>query len=79
MSVFSEKLAAYPPVFVGCGADDSMLGHTLAMIRALADAGVDVTASIASGLDHSFVKFAGSNPAASAELERAHVWLAGKL
>ena len=78
-AVFSEKLAAYPPVFLSCGSEDSMLGHTLAMVRALADAGVDMTASIPAGLDHSFVKFAGSNPAAGAEVDRAHAWLAGKL
>jgi acetyl esterase len=73
--VFADRLSCFPPTYLSCGVEDSMLGHTLELTRALAAAGVRVTASVVEGLDHSFVKLAGSEPAAAHELDRVHDWL----
>jgi acetyl esterase len=73
---FAETLSCFPPTYLSCGIEDSLLGHTLEMTKAVADAGVAATLSVVQGLDHSFVKLAGSEPAASRELDRMHEWLA---
>ena len=76
---FADGLGAFPPTYLSCGSEDSLLGHTLELTKALASAGVAVTASVVEGLDHVFVKRAGSEPAAARELERVHAWLDERL
>jgi acetyl esterase len=73
--VFSNGLGSFPPTYLSCGIDDSLLGHTLELTKALAAAGVSATLSVVEGLDHSFVKLAGTEPAAAQELERVRDWL----
>ena len=77
--VFADGLDRFPPTYLSCGIEDSMLGHTLDFTKALAGAGVAATLSVVAGLDHSFVKLADSEPAAARELERMHGWLADHL
>jgi acetyl esterase len=72
---FSTNLGCFPPTYLSCGIDDSLLGHTLELTKALAAAGVPATLSVVEGLDHSFVKLAGTEPAAAQELERVRDWL----
>jgi acetyl esterase len=73
--VFSDDLGCFPPTYLSCGVEDSLLGHTLELTKALAAAGVPATLSVVEGLDHVFVKRASSEPAAARELERVHEWL----
>ncbi len=69
----SEHLAALPPTLVTVGADDDLLPQSLAMIDALARAGVAVQGSIAPHLDHSFDLF--GDEAAQREVTRTVDWL----
>jgi acetyl esterase/lipase len=77
--LFAEDLSAFPPTYLSCGIEDSLLRHTLEFVNGLAQADVPATLSVVEGLDHSFVKLADSLPAASRELERVHEWLAGRM
>jgi acetyl esterase len=71
---YADRLDGFPPTYLSCGVEDSMLGQTLEMTKALAAAGVAATLSVVEGLDHSFVKLTDS-AAAAQELERVHEWL----
>jgi acetyl esterase len=73
--VFAEHLACFPPTYLSCGIEDSLLGHTLELVKVLSLADVAATLSVAEGLDHGFVKLADSLPAAAREVERVHEWL----
>jgi acetyl esterase/lipase len=73
--VFSPTFKNFPAVYMSCGIEDSMLGHTLELVKVLAAADVAATLSVVDGLDHNFVKLAGTNQAAAQELERMHRWL----
>jgi acetyl esterase len=73
--VFATTLAQLPPTYLSCGSEDSLLGHTLDMTRALAAAGVPTTLSVIEGANHGFAKLTDRLPAAAAELQRAHAWL----
>lgn len=77
--LFAPNLAAFPPTYLSCGVNDALLGHTLAMTKALADAGAPATLSVIEGANHGFVKMLHAVPGADAELERAHAWLANHL
>lgn len=77
--MFAPNLGAFPPTYLSCGVQDSLLGHTLAMTKALADAGAPATLSVIEGANHGFVKMLHAVPGAEAELERAHAWLADHL
>ena len=72
-------VSEFPPTYLSCGIEDSLLGHTLELTRALALAGVSATLSVIDGLDHSFVKLEDSEPAAARELARVHEWLAERI
>jgi acetyl esterase len=69
----SSHLATFPPTLVSCGAQDDLLAQSLAMIDALARAGVEVRGSIASGLDHSFDVF--DDDASRQEIRATLDWL----
>jgi acetyl esterase len=72
--LFADRLDRFPPTYLSCGIEDSLLGHTLELAKALAREGVPATVSVVEGLDHSFVKLADSAPALR-ELERVRDWL----
>ena len=76
--VYAPNLDRFPPVYLSCGHDDSFLGHTLELTKALAAAGAKATLSVPEGLDHGYAK-AWANPAAQSEVERAFAWLEGKV
>jgi acetyl esterase len=75
--VRSSVLDRFPPTYVSCGSRDSLLGHSLGMIDALATAGVAVEASILEGIDHGFLK--RPPDAGAKEFERAMRWVRSKL
>jgi acetyl esterase len=77
--LYADTLGCFPPTYLSCGIEDSLLSHTLELTKALAGAGVSATLSVVDGLDHSFVKLADSEPAAARELERVHEWLAERM
>jgi acetyl esterase len=77
--VHAQDLDRLPPVYLACGLEDSMLGHTLDFVKELGRAGATATLSIAPGLDHSFVKLTDTVPEAAREVERAHEWLASQV
>lgn len=77
-AVFAD-LSGFPPTYLSCGVEDSMLGHTLEMTKALAAAGVPATLSVVEGLDHSYIKLVDAEQAAAHELERVHEWLAARV
>lgn len=78
-AVYAPGLDRLPPAYLACGSEDSMLGHTLELAKALAEAGGGPTVSVAPGLDHSYVKMVDSVPEAAAEIERAFAWLAERV
>lgn len=77
--VHAPGLDRLPPAYLACGSEDSMLGHTLELTKALAEAGCGPTVSVAPDLDHGYVKMVDSVPAASGEVERAFAWLAERV
>lgn len=77
--VFATSLERLPAAYLACGSEDSMLGHTLELTKALAEAGGRPTLSVAPGLDHSYVKMVDSLPEAASEVERAFSWLADRV
>jgi acetyl esterase len=76
--VYAENLDQFPPTYLSCGHDDSFLGHTLEMTKALAKAGAKATLSVVEGLDHGYAK-SWANDSAQREVERAFDWLGEKL
>ena len=68
-------LSGFPPTFVTCGAEDSFLGQSLSMGKALAMANVPVTLSLVQGVDHSFAFMEHLMPQAKEEMERVLTWL----
>ncbi|MGV3570663.1 MAG: alpha/beta hydrolase [Ramlibacter sp.] len=73
--VHNPHLAKMPPVYLTCGDQDALLGHTFSMAQALARVDVPVTVSVVEGADHEFLKVpavvAGSGP----EHARIVAWL----
>jgi acetyl esterase/lipase len=78
-ALYAPNLERLPAAYLACGSEDSMLGHTLAFTKALAEAGGGPTLSVAPGLDHSYVKMVDSVPEAASEVERAFAWLAERV
>lgn len=68
-------VSGFPPTFVTCGAEDSFLGQSLSMGKALAMANVPVTLSLLQGADHSFAFMEHLLPQAHEEMERVFTWL----
>lgn len=73
--VHSPHLAAMPPTYLSCGAEDAFLSHTFAMATALAQVDVPLTVSIVEGADHEFLKIPHVVPEAGPELDRLTRWL----
>jgi acetyl esterase len=74
-AVFAPNLAAFPPCYLSCGDEDSLLGQTLSMTRALTAANVPTTTSVVAGADHAFWQLEHVLPAARPEVERGLAWL----
>ena len=73
--IFSPYIEKFPPCYLVCGDQDSLLSNTLAMTKALTAKNVPTTVSIPAGFDHTFDyvehKLAGVTP----EIERITGWL----
>lgn len=72
--VFAD-LSGFPPTYLHCGDEDSLLGQTLEMAKALTKASVPTTVSVVAGLDHAFQFLEDSMDAVAAEMSRARSWL----
>jgi acetyl esterase len=72
---FAPNLRAFPPCYLSCGDEDSLLGQTLSMTRALTAADVPVTTSVVAGADHAFWQLEHVLPVARPEVERGLAWL----
>ena len=73
--VYAPNLDRWPPTYLSCGIQDSLLGHTLALAKALSQADVAATLSVIEGADHGYAKMADKIPSAARELERIHDWV----
>ncbi len=70
--VFAPNLDRFPPAYICCGSEDSLLGQSLSLTRALAYALRPVTLSVVPGADHGFTHL----PEFAEEVERFETWLA---
>lgn len=75
VSPFYADLSAFPPCYVSCGDEDSLLSQSLAMARKLHLANVPLTVSVVQGADHGFVYLEHVLPGATPEVERILDWL----
>ena len=73
--ILAQNLDRFPPTYLSCGDEDSLLGQTLALTRALTEAGVATTLSVISGCDHAFALLGEHWPNADPEVDRMLGWL----
>jgi acetyl esterase len=73
--VFAENLGAFPPTYIAVGDEDSPLGQSLSLTRALASHNVPLTLSVVQGCDHAFVYLTDQLPNAELEMERIVAWM----
>jgi acetyl esterase len=73
--VFAGSLNRFPPCYISCGDEDSLLGQSLSMAKALTAANVPTTLSVISGADHSFPLAQEPTPEARSEMRRLVDWL----
>ncbi|GAA0421783.1 alpha/beta hydrolase [Acrocarpospora corrugata] len=79
VSPIQADLQRFPPTYVSCGSEDQALGLSLAMVGALAGAGVEVTVSVVAGANHVFLNIPDVIPGAAPELDRITAWLVARL
>lgn len=73
--IYADNLAQFPPTYLSCGDEDSLLGHSLAMTKALAQVNVPTTLSVITGVDHAFSYVEHLLPPVTPEFERIIAWL----
>jgi acetyl esterase len=73
--VFSPYLEKFPPCYLVCGDQDSLLSNTLSMTKALTSHNVPTTVSIPSGFDHTFDYVEHKLEGVTPEIERISTWL----
>ena len=73
--VYAPNLDRFPATYLGVGDEDSLLGQSLSMTRALTGANVPTTLSVVEGADHAFLNLTHLLPSAGPELERMLGWL----
>ena len=74
--VYAPNLDRFPPTYLSCGDEDSLLGHSLVMTKALTQANVPTTLSVVEGVDHAFSYVEHLLPeAVTPEFERIFAWL----
>ena len=73
--IYAPNLYRFPPTYLSCGDEDSLLGNTLAMTKALTQVNVPTTLSVVQGLDHAFANVEDQLPQVSGEFERILTWL----
>ena len=72
--VFAD-LSAFPPVYVACGDEDSLLGQSLELAKALTQQNVPTTVSVIAGFDHGYPFIEDRFAPVAAEMKRARDWL----
>ena len=75
--IFSPYLEKFPPCYLVCGDQDSLLSNTLVMAKALANANVPTTVSVPAGFDHTFDYVEHKLEGVTPEIERIIGWLKG--
>jgi acetyl esterase len=75
VSPINADLAGFPPCYISCGDEDSLLGQSLAMANALHLSNVPITLSVPQGADHAFVYLEHRLECATPEVERIIDWL----
>jgi acetyl esterase len=75
VSPFYADVSGFPPSYLSCGDEDSLLSQSLAMARKLHLANVPLTLSVVQGADHGFVYLEHVLPGATPEVERILDWL----
>jgi acetyl esterase len=75
VSPFYANVSGFPPCYVSCGDEDSLLSQSFAMARKLHLANVPLTVSVVQGADHGFVYLEHVLPGAAPEVERILAWL----
>ena len=73
--IYASNLSEFPPTYLSCGDEDSLLGQSLAMTKALTQANVPTTLSVVAGLDHGFSSVEHLLPDVTPEFERILAWL----
>ena len=73
---YAPNLDKFPPTYLSCGDEDSLLGHSLSMTKALTQRNVTTTLSVIEGLDHAFSYVERKLPEVTPEFERILNWLA---
>jgi acetyl esterase/lipase len=76
VSPFYADVSGFPPCYVSCGDEDSLLSQSFAMARKLHLANVPLTVSVVQGADHGFVYLEHVLPGSTPEVERILDWLA---
>ena len=71
-------LAGFPRTYVACGDEDSLLGQSLAMAKALTSHYVPTTVSVVAGFDHGYQFLEDRFGGAAREMEKARDWLEGE-
>jgi acetyl esterase len=74
--VYAKNIAEFPPCYLSCGAQDSLLTQSLTMTRTLIAAGVSTTLSVVADADHAFLMLSDSMASARKEFEHICDWLA---
>ena len=74
--IYATNLDKFPPTYLSCGDEDSLLGHSLSMTKALTQRNVPTTLSVIEGLDHAFSYVERKLPEVTPEFERILGWLA---
>jgi len=75
---YAPNLSAFPPTYLSCGDRDALLPQSLAMAKALVQAGVPTTLSVVEGGDHAFLMMPDVIPGAGPERQRIYAWLLEK-
>lgn len=75
--VFAD-LSGFPPSYVACGDEDSLLGQSLTMAKALSSHNVATTVSVIAGFDHAYQFIEDRFAAVQREMKRARSWLRGR-
>ena len=68
-------LSGFPPSYVACGDEDSLLGQSLSMAGALAAVNVPTTVSVVAGFDHGYQFLEDRFDEIHREMERVRFWL----
>ena len=78
VSPIYAELDGFPPCYISCGDEDSLLPQSLALGEALFRANVPVALSVVEGADHAFIYLEHTLEGATPEVDRIIQWLDGK-